>query len=544
MASSGAKRHADVLVIGAGATGGITSMVLGEAGLDVVCLEQGGWTAPEDHPHFSRDWEWQKHKRWNANTNIRQNEDDYPVETNSSQVLMWNAVGGSTNIYGALWPRYRPSDFRKGVEHGLAPDWPITYEDIADHYDRADRLVGVSGLEGNPAMPAHRPYPTPPLPMRASSKALARAFDKLGWHWWTLPAGVISEDYDGRPACNGCGACVAGCARNSMSKFSLSVWPKALKAGVELRTHAAVEQIERGRDGRARGAVYIDRITGERRQVTADVVVLACNGVGTPWLLLASDNLANSSDQVGRNLLHHTLTSVDIWGEERVDGHMGYTGALISMEFAETDTSRGFVNGFNFNCASTGHAGSQAQGLLTQTPAPWGAAHHEWFRTRFDRGFGVFAIGDDLPNPDNRITLSASMKDALGRPAPKLHYVPGDNDERMMRYQLARLEEIAKAAGAVDYKLNDYKDAEGVYRTPAWHLLGTCRMGTSPEMSVVNKWHQAWDVPNLYIVDGSVFTTGGVVNPTPTVCALALRAAEHLRDNFQKLRGATRPLLE
>jgi 2-methyl-1,2-propanediol dehydrogenase len=544
MATSGAKRHADVLVIGAGATGGITAMVLGEAGLDVVCLEQGGWTAPEDHPHFSRDWEWQKHKRWNANTNIRQNEDDYPVETNSSQVLMWNAVGGSTNIYGALWPRYRPSDFRKGVEHGLAPDWPITYEDIADHYDRADRLVGVSGLEGNPAMPAHGPYPTPPLPMRASSKALARAFDKLGWHWWTLPVGVISEDYDGRPACNGCGACVAGCARNSMSKFSLSVWPKALKAGVELRTHAAVERIERGKDGRATGAVYIDRITGERRQVTADVVVVAANGVGTPWLLLASDNLANSSDQVGRNLLHHTLTSVDIWGEDRVDGHMGYTGALISMEFAETDTSRGFVNGFNFNCASTGHAGSQAQGLLTQTPAPWGAAHHEWFKTRFSRGFGVFAIGDDLPNPDNRITLSAAMKDALGRPAPRLHYVPGDNDERMMRYQLARLEEIAKAAGAVDYKLNDYKDEEGVYRTPAWHLLGTCRMGADPEHSVVNKWHQAWDVPNLYIVDGSVFTTGGVVNPTPTVCALALRAAEHLRDNFQALRVTTRPVLD
>ncbi len=544
MASSRQARHVDVLVIGAGATGGISSMVLGEAGLDVVCLEQGGWTAPEDHPHFSRDWEWQKQKRWNANTNIRRNENDYPVETNSSQVLMWNAVGGSTNIYGALWPRYRPSDFRKGVEHGLAPDWPITYEDIADYYDRADRLVGVSGLEGNPAMPAHGPYPTPPLPMRASSRALARAFDKLGWHWWTLPAGVISEDYDGRPACNGCGACAAGCARNSMNKFSHSIWPKALAAGVELRTHAAVERIERGKDGRATGAVYIDRLSGQRRQVSADVVVVACNGVGTPWLLLASDNLANGSDQVGRNLLHHTLTSVDIWGEDVVDTHMGYTGSLLSMEFAETDTSRGFVNGFNFNCAATGHAGSQAQGMLTQRPAPWGAAHHDWFKSRFDRGFGVFAIGDDLPNPNNRITLSEKLEDELGRPAPKLFYEPGDNDERMMRYQLERLEELAKAAGAVDYQLNDYKDEHGVYRTPAWHLLGTCRMGADPEHSVVNKWHQAWDVPNLYIVDGSVFTTGGVVNPTPTVCALALRAAEHLRDNFQALRGTTRPVLD
>ncbi|MEZ5857619.1 MAG: GMC family oxidoreductase [Geminicoccaceae bacterium] len=542
MATEAKGGHSDVLVIGAGATGAITSLILAGAGLDVVCLEQGGWTAAEDHPHFSRDWEWQKQGRWNPDTNVRQAASDYPVETNSSNVLMWNAVGGSTNVYGALWPRYRPSDFRKGVEHGLAPDWPITYEDLADPYDRVDRLIGVSGLAGNPALPPHGPYPTGPLPLRKSGRALASAFDRLGWHWWTLPAGVIAEDYDGRPACNGCGACTAGCARNSMNMFSLSIWPKALAAGVELRIQAAVERVEKGQDGRATGAVYIDRASGRRVRQTADVVVLACNGVGTPWLLQASDNLANSSDQVGRNLLHHTLTSVDIWGEDIVDTHMGYTGSLISMEFAETDTSRGFVNGFNFNCAATGHAGSQSLGMLTRSPAPWGAAHHEWFRSRFDRGFGVFAIGDDLPSPDNRITLSASLKDELGRPAPKLRYVPGDNDERMMRYQLERLEEIAKAAGAVDYRLNDYKDADGVYRTPAWHLLGTCRMGADPESSVVNKWQQSWDVPNLFIVDGSVLATGGVVNPTPTVTALALRAAEHLRDNFAELRRATKPL--
>ena len=176
---------------------------------------------------------------------------------------MWNGVGGSTNVYGALWPRYRPSDFRKGTEHGLQPDWPISYEDLRPYYDRADRLIGVSGLAGDPAMPPQDDYPTPPLPMQAASRRLAGAFDRLGWHWWPVPAGVISRHYDGRKACHGCGIC-NGCPRGSMSKFSTSVWPKALEAGVELRTYARVLRIEKDRSGRATGAEYIDRTTGRR----------------------------------------------------------------------------------------------------------------------------------------------------------------------------------------------------------------------------------------------------------------------------------------
>ncbi len=544
MTAAARQDRADVLVIGAGASGAIASLVLGRAGLRVVCLEQGGWTAPEDHPHFRADWEWQRQKRWHPNNNIRRGRDDYPVESTSSNILMWNAVGGSTNVYTALWPRYRPSDFRKGIEHGLAPDWPITYEDLAPYYDRVDALVGVSGLAGNPAMPAQPDYPTPPLPLRPVGRRLAQAFDRLGWHWWPLPAGVISEDYDGRPACNGCSGCVAGCARASMSKFSVSIWPKALAAGVDLRTEARVLRLEQGRDGRITGALYIDRHTGERRFQAADVVVLACNGVGTPRLLLTSDNLANSSDQVGRNLMHHTLVASEIWVDEPLHSHMGFIGALISMEFAETETARGFVNGFNFNCATAGHAGGQSIGFVTPASAPWGPDHHPWFRRHFSHGFAVFAIGDDLPQASNRVTLSATEQDADGLPAPKISYAPHENDRRMMRFALQRLEDIAQAAGAFDHHLHDYMSADGVYQTPAWHLLGTCRMGAEPETSVINKWHQAWDATNLYIVDGSALTTGGVVNPTNTICALALRAAEHLRDRFGDLRRATKPAFE
>ena len=269
---------------------------------------------------------------------------------------------------------------------------------------------------------------------------------------------MISRNYDGRKACHGCGIC-NGCPRGSMSKFSTSVWPKALEAGVELRTYARVLRIEKDRSGRATGAEYIDRTTGRRHFQKASVVILAANGVGTPRLLLASDNLANSSDQVGRNLLHHTLVACEMWVDEPLAAHTGYVAAMISREFAETDLSRGFVNGFNFNCVTTGGAGEQAIGFLSDNRAPWGAGHHQWFERHFGHGFGVFAIGDDLPHPDNRITLSASEKDEDGIPVASLFYEPRDNDRKMMRYMLDRLVEIAKAADAFEYRLQDYTGA-------------------------------------------------------------------------------------
>jgi choline dehydrogenase-like flavoprotein len=532
----------DVLIVGAGATGALAATVLAQGGLDVLCLEQGAWVEPGDHPHYSSDWTWQRRTNWSADVNKRHHPDDYPVETNSSQVLMWNGVGGSTNVYGAIWPRYRPSDFRKGDEHGLQPNWPISYEDLAPFYEKADRLIGTSGLTGDLAMPPRDPCPTGPLPFTRAAGRLAEAFDKLGWHWWPAEAGVISENYDGRPACNGCGIC-NGCPRGSMSKFSLSIWPKALLAGTRLRTYARALKIEKGPDGRATGVHFVDRNTGRAEFQGAKLVIIAANGVGTPRLLLASDNLANSSDQVGRNLLHHTLVSSEFWVDEPIESHMGYVASLIGREFAETDVNRGFVNGFQFNCLTgTSAAGEAAAGWVSNAKAPWGRGHHDWFEHHFAHGIGVHAIGDDLPNPNNRVTIDPSVRDSYGLPAAKLFYEPGENDRRMMNFMLDRMEDIAKAAGAFDYKATDYRDENGVYRTPAWHMIGTCRMGADPERSVVNKWNQSWDVPNLFIVDGSVVATGGVVNPTPTISALALRSATWIRDNFRDLSITTRPM--
>ncbi|WP_029076585.1 GMC family oxidoreductase [Kaistia adipata] len=532
----------DVLIIGSGATGALSAMVLAQAGLDVICLEQGGWIERKDFVHSHTDWSWQRQTNWNPDVNRRLHADGYPVHSDSSQVLMWNGVGGSTNAYGAIWPRYRPSDFRKGDEHGLQPNWPISYEEIAPFYERVDRIVGVSGLCGDPAMPPREECPTGPLPFGLAAQRLAKAFDKLGWHWWPVEAGVISRDYDGRPACNGCGMC-NGCPRGSMSLFSQSVWPKALAAGAELKTHARVLRIETGADGRASGAIWKNRITGAEERTRARVVIVAANGVGTPRLLLASDNLANSSGHVGRNLLHHTLVGAQIWVDEPVNAQMGYIASLFSREFAETDISRGFVNGFNFNClTSTPSPGEMAAGWLTNTRAPWGAGHHDWIASRFGHSIGFFAIGDDLPSPDNRVFLNDEATDEDGVPVISMHYEPGENDRRMMNFMLDRMVDVADAAGAFDVALQDYRDESGVYRTPAWHMIGTCRMGDDPEDSVVNGWHQSWDVPNMFIVDGSVLATGGVVNPTPTISALALRASEYIRDNFAELSYTTKTI--
>ncbi|MCA9879133.1 MAG: GMC family oxidoreductase, partial [Thermomicrobiales bacterium] len=472
---------------------------------------------------------------------------DYPIDTRDENPLMWNGVGGSSVVYTATWPRFRPSDFRKGTEHGRQPNWPIAYEDLGPWYDQHDALVGVSGLLGDPAIPPRGPFQTKPLPPGPLGEIAARGFNKLGWHFWPMPVAIIAEPFNGRPACNNCGNCQNGCPTGAMNDYSISVWPQAIAAEAELRPFARVERIETGPDGRATGVVYVDRQTGLRYAQEADVVVVAANGIGTPRLLLLSESaqhprgLANTSDQVGRHLMHHGLALVEIWTPERTDSHQGIISALyICEEFAETDPARGFVNGVTLHITRNNGAGYQANGSHSGNIAPWGAEHHAWFRHHFGHVFNVLVVGDDLPLATNRVTLSATETDSDGLPAPHITYQLDPNDRRLVDFGIARALDLARAVDATDVKVNAFTDANGTYAPPAWHLLGTCRMGTDPATSVVNPWHQAWDVPNLYIIDGSVLPTGGAVNPTSTIGALALRAAANLRDTFAEVRTGKR----
>jgi 2-methyl-1,2-propanediol dehydrogenase len=526
--SQPAARPTDVLVIGSGMAGAAISTRLSAAGVRVVCLEQGPWVLPGEHPHYSNEWEFELMRDWNRNPNVRHAATDYPVTSTGDIVnpMLMNVAGGSTTHYNAHWPRLKPVDFRKGTEHGLegSADWPISYEDLAPYYELNDAELGISGIAGDPAVPPRSPRQTPPLPFGPHGRRMAAAFEQLDWHWWPADNGILTTDYDGRPACNGCGACRNGCPRGSLAMMTRTYWPKAFRNGVELRTLARVEQITTDEFGRANGAIYIDLRHGERHHQRTDIVVLAASGFGSPRLLLLSASakhphgLANQSGLVGRYLMHHVYAENTVIFPEPIAGYAGAYGApIFSQQFYETDVSRGFVNGFTFQIGRGMTASPAALNL------PWGKAHRAAFAELFDHEIWFSVQAEDLPVYDNRVELDPERTDSSGLPGLVLHWEVHENDKRLVAWGSERAKELAQAAGAARVLTTGL-----ALPNPAWHLLGTCRMGSDPATSVTDADHQAWDVPNLYICDGSSFVTGGAVNPTSTIGALALRCADRI----------------
>jgi choline dehydrogenase-like flavoprotein len=216
--------------------------------------------------------------------------------------------------------------------------------------------------------------------------------------------------------------------------------------------------------------------------------------------------------------------------EKPLEGYKGPTGcSIISQEFYETDPSRGFVRGYSFEMLrGMGPVGTALWGMSTGR-LPWGADHHAAYARVWDRTAGMVVICEDLPEEHNRVTLDPELVDGHGIPAPKIHYRLGENSERMLEHCVARGREVLEAAGAVETV------AEAPLPPAGWHLMGTARMGTDPERSVVNEWGRSHDVKNLFIVDGSIFVTSGGVNPTNTIQALALYIADAIKANLATL---------
>ncbi|MBW2270452.1 MAG: GMC family oxidoreductase [Deltaproteobacteria bacterium] len=526
----------DILIVGAGASGAALAWSLSDTRMNILCLEQGGWMDPAQYPSTGAGWERRRFSDFSLSPNSRGRRDDYPINDSESPISVsnFNAVGGGTILYAGHFPRFHPSDFKVKTLDGVADDWPIDYTTLEPYYAQNDQMMGVAGLAGDPAYPPKEP-PLPPVPLGKLGETLARGFNTLGWHWWPSDSAIATREHAGRARCINLGPCLTGCPQGAKGSTDVTYWPAAIRRGVALRTHCRVREITLGPDGMANGVLYHDAAGALQRQA-AEVVVLACNGVGTPRLLLNSrskqfpDGLANRNGLVGKNLMLHPYAMVSGSFPERLEGYKGPTGCmLISQEFYETDASRGFLRGYSFEGVRGDGPVSTAILSMAAGELPWGAEHHDSYEALFDRGASFVGICEDLPETHNCVTLDPELVDADGIPAPKIQYRLSENSEKMLAHAVARAEEVLGAAGATRTRVQAPLPPAG------WHLMGTARMGTDPERSIVNEWGRCHDVSNLFIVDGSIFVTSAGVNPTNTIQALALYIADTMKQNLANL---------
>jgi choline dehydrogenase-like flavoprotein len=540
------KTQVDFVIVGAGGAGGVVAKELSTAGFQVVVLEQGPYFREKDFDHdelkfkdvfsppfIGREVLTNDHSL-QPNT-FRKTEQEKAVLAAFAQY--GRCVGGGTVHFTANYWRFHEVDF---IEHsrwgtvegsGLA-DWPISYADLEPYYTKAEWELGISGAAGaNPFDPPRsKPYPLPPMPVKSSGVLLERGARKLGWHPYPAPVAILSKPYQGRSACAHCGFCIFfGCEWGAKSSTLATVIPVAEKTGrCEIRSSSYVSKVSTDKSGRVDGVLYFDAHKQEHLQ-KAKAVVVCANGAETPRLLLMSKSnlypqgLANSSGLVGKFFMVDLNSSAIGTFAHPLNEFKSVQVTRVVQDFYDSDQKRGFYGGgaidFRFLFYPIGFA---LNGLPPDTPS-WGPGFKKALRENYSSTLTVFAPTTCLPLESNTITLDPEVKDAWGLPALRITYKSHPDDFKTMAFFRDRSLELLEAAGAIKKWAFPIEDASA-----SVHLMGTCRMGNDPKSSVVDKYHRAHDVPNLFIVDGSSFVTSGRNQPTCTIQALAYRAADHI----------------
>lgn len=497
----------DAVVIGTGAGGAPLLARLAAAGLRVVALEAGRhWSPGRD---FATDERAQSELYWN-DERLSAGENPVGFGNNNSGT----GVGGSTLHYTAYTPRPQPDDFRLHTEFGVGADWPLAYDDLEPYYDEIERFLGVSGPSPYPWGPPRKAaYPLSPLPLNGAAQLMERGAAVLGMRTSPAPNAALSGSYyqEGvgwRAACTNRGFCQAGCSTGAKASMDVTYIPLAIHHGAEVRSECFVTTIERDDTGRITGVVYERDGRIERQRCAA--LFLCAGAIETPRLLLLN-GLANNSGQVGRNFMAHM--GVQVWGRFDADirPYKGIPGGLIS-EDTHRPPDADFAGGYlvqSIGVMPVTHAAQVARGR-----GLWGAELRAHMRG-YNNTAGINILGECLPLPGNYLEL-ADERDGRGLPKPRVHFSHGENERRMSAHAEKLMRDLWTAAGAVEM---------WTYPRDA-HTIGTCRMGSDAETAVVNVNGRAFDVPNLYIADNSVFPSALSVNPALTIMALSLRIAD------------------
>ncbi len=502
-----------VVIIGSGAGGGTLCNELCQKGVKVVVLEAG---AMQSSATFIND-EWKSFSQI-AWLDPRTTSGSWRVAKDFSGLPAWicKTVGGSTTHWAGASLRLQEHEFKvKTTYGGLAGanlmDWPLTLKDLEPYYARAEDKMGVTRTNGIPGLPGNNNF-----------KVMYAGATKLGYQEvHTGRMAINSQPRDDRGRCMQLGFCFQGCKSGAKWSTLYTELPKAEKTGnMDLRPESHVVRIEHDDKGKVNAVVYMDKAGQEQRQ-KARIVCVAGNSIETPRLLLLSaspmfkDGLANSSGQVGRNYMRHMTGSVYAMFKQPVNMYRGTTMAGIIRDEAVHDTKRGFVGGYEMETLSLGIPFMAA----FLNPGGWGADFTEYM-DNYTRLAGMWLVGEDMPRETNRVTLNSSVKDRWGNAAPNVHFDDHPNDIAMREHAFTQGQRVYEAAGAIKS-----------FRTPPYpstHNLGTCRMGLSAADSVCNSHGQTHDIANLFISDGSQFTSGGAENPTLTIVTLAIRQAEYI----------------
>jgi gluconate 2-dehydrogenase alpha chain len=570
-----ATEKTDVVIVGMGAVGGIMAAELSKAGMKVIGLERGprlktGDFTLDELRYFQRQDLRPDIKRmpvtWRPNANARAT--PLPLQNNGNQ------AGGGTVHYGAVSWRLHEDDFRArshtieryGVpaipaDSSLA-DWPMSYAELEPFYDRAEYDLGVSGKAGNLQgrkieggnvfeAPRQREYPMPPIDRDQSAVLFEAGTKKLGYHPFTSPHAITTQPYKGRPACTNCTYCQAfGCYIGAKSSILVTKIPEADASGnFTLKTGATCYRINADNGRRATGVSYYGA-DGSDNTIEADVVIIGTFIYDNTRLLLLSktdrfpNGLANSSGHVGKHIMAHMMANVFVGFDDRhVNIFMGPSAQKHSIDDFNADNfdhgGLNFIRGSQISIG-TGNLEGGPISASTMPPPPgvprWGAAYRDFLAKYFGRHAAMVAQTENLPYADQTIDLDPNVRDAWGLPAPRMTYDwRRPNETARVAFMQEKMEGIGRAMGA-----NIVWRAPLNQGQPGAHHEGGTRMGNDPNTSVVNKYGQTWDIPNLFVIGSSTFPSMSGFNPTLTIEALAYFSADAIANRYKKSPG---PLL-
>jgi choline dehydrogenase-like flavoprotein len=504
----------DFAIVGTGAGGGTLACRLAEAGFSVVAFDVGPWWRPLED--FASDETHQQKLYW-TDERICDGADPLTLGANNSG----QSVGGSTVHFAMVSLRFGPHRLKSRSLLGYGADWPIDWREMWRYYTEVEQALKISGPVNYPWGPRRPRYPYRPHELNAAGLVLAIGAEAMGIAWAPTPLATISAPRGRAHPCVYRGFCVSGCSTNAKQSALVTWIPRAVTAGAEIRDLAMVGRIETDAgNGRVTGVHYCRE--GRWRFQRASNVVVAGYAIETPRLLLNSatdrypDGLANSSGLVGKNLMVQANQAVYGTMEQEVRWYKGPPSLALTEHWNYSEEGKDFAGGYCF--MSQGPLPVAWAGLVAGARGLWGEPLRREME-KYNHQAGLKIVGEVMPSESNRVTL-AEEKDRFGLPIARVTFSYGENDKRLIRHAMGSMRQCLELAGARE--LWDENDDTA-------HLNGTARMGADPTSSVVNADCRSWDIPNLWICDGSVFPTVGGVNPSLTIQAIACRTADRIR---------------